>query len=209
LLCAKDNLADIRKFGRTVTNKVTYKKPPQGVYELTSGQWLLYLLAENDPEVVVYGCKILARLLITHGPSYTSKFVGKAGGFWIVAHRLKHWWDIPTLWPICFCMLFGVDVGEIDFERSFDFFNLMEMFGKPRVVYPDALPVITAMLQHGLRDTLKYQDDPDSPASERGGKSPATAEPGESRPRGRSMVLADELMSRRKFPPPDFSPYTG
>ena len=200
LLCEKGSLVDIRKFARTVTNKVTYKEPPSEVFALTSGQWLLYLLADDDPEIVVYGTKILARLLVTHGSSYTSKFASKTGGFWIMAHRLKHWWDISTLWPICFSILFGYDVAEINFDRPFDFFNLIEVFGKCRVVYPDVLPVITSMLQHGLRDILKYQDDPDSPV---GGEtsptksSPNTSEP-VNRPRGRSMALSEALESRRK-----------
>ncbi|EON99561.1 putative beige beach domain-containing protein [Phaeoacremonium minimum UCRPA7] len=199
LLCEKGSLVDIRKFARTVTNKVTYKEPPSEVFALTSGQWLLYLLADDDPEIVVYGTKILARLLVTHGSSYTSKFASKTGGFWIMAHRLKHWWDISTLWPICFSILFGYDVAEINFDRPFDFFNLIEVFGKCRVVYPDVLPVITSMLQHGLRDILKYQDDPDSPV---GGEtsptkgSPNTSEP-VNRPRGRSMALSEALESRQ------------
>ncbi len=106
LLCEKGDLSDIRRFARTVTNKVTNSEPMSQRYLLTPGQWLLYLLTEDDPEVVVYGCKILARLLVTHGSSYTAKFGSKTGGFWIMAQRLKHGWDIPTLWPIVFCILF-------------------------------------------------------------------------------------------------------
>ncbi|MCV5073360.1 hypothetical protein OFB51_25550, partial [Escherichia coli] len=64
-----------------------------------------------------YGCKILARLLVTQPTSYTAKFASKTGGFWIMAHRLKHWWDIPTLWAILFSILFGYDVAQIDFDK--------------------------------------------------------------------------------------------
>ncbi len=169
---------------------------------LTFRQWLLYLLAEDDATIVVHGCKILARLLVTHGSGYTSKFASKTGGFWIMAHRLRHWWDVPTLWPICLSILFGKDVAEIDFSRSFDSSTLVEIFGNCKVVYPDALHVITAMLQHGLRDILKYQDDPDSPAGDRSGTTAqwTLTEAGEHRPRPKSMVLADELTSRSTFP---------
>ncbi|KAK4250988.1 hypothetical protein C7999DRAFT_11321 [Corynascus novoguineensis] len=182
LLCDKTNLGDIRKFAKTVTNK-----------------WLLYLLAENDPEIVVLGCKILARLLVTQPSSYTAKFASKTGGFWIMAHRLKQWWDIATLWTILFSILFGYDVANIDFDKSFDFFSLLEIFGNSRVVFPDLLPVITSMLQQGLRDVLKYQDDPDSPAGDPNtpGSSRDNLDAVRTRPRARSMELRQALEPRK------------
>lgn len=154
---------------------------------------------------MVYGCKITARVLIAHGPSYTAKFANKTGGFSIMAHRLKQWWDISTLWPMCLSVLFGFDVAEVDFNRPFDLANLTELFGKSRVVCPDILPVVTTMLQYGLRDILKYQDDPDSP----GGvdhlstsRSLNAPESSTSRPRARSMNFIDELGGRGEFPFP-------
>ncbi|KAK4240113.1 Oligosaccharyltransferase 48 kDa subunit beta-domain-containing protein [Achaetomium macrosporum] len=206
LLCEPTNLADIRKFAKTVTNKVIHaagSKNKRREIVLTTRQWLLYLLAENDPEIVVLGCKILARLLVTHPSGYTAKFATKTGGFWIMAHRLKQWWDISTLWPILFSILFGYDVANINFEKSFDFFSLLEIFGNSRIVFPDALPVITSMLQHGLRDVLKYQDDPDSPAGDA-----ATAQGAQenldavrTRPRARSMELGQALEPRKTYLP--------
>ncbi|KAI0883952.1 beach-domain-containing protein [Annulohypoxylon maeteangense] len=186
LLCEKGNLVIIRKFAKTVTNK-----------------WLLYLLTENDPEIVVYGCKILARLLVTHGTAYTNKFAGKTGGFCIMAHRLKRWWDMSTLWPICFSILFGYDVAEIDFEKNFDFFSMLETFGKCKIVNPDALPIITAMIQHALKDILKDQEDPASPPL--GDLNPTEPkvprpEPG-LRARARSMSLKKELETRQASQP--------
>lgn len=202
LLCAQGNLVDIRKFAKTVTNKVILTETPQKqAVALTTGQWLLYLLGEDDPEIVVYGCKILARLLVTQPPGYTSKFSSKTGGFWIMAHRLKHWWDIPTLWAILFSIMFGYDVAEINFDKTFEFYSLLEIFGERKVVHPEVLPVMTAMLQHGLRDILKYQDDPDSPANEPGTmKTPQSVSEIaiRGRPRARSMELAKELESRRE-----------
>ncbi|KAH6855033.1 hypothetical protein B0I37DRAFT_363738 [Chaetomium sp. MPI-CAGE-AT-0009] len=182
LLCEKTNLADIQKFAKTVTNK-----------------WLLYLLAENDPEIVVLGCKILARLLVTQPSGYTAKFASKTGGFWIMAYRLKQWWDISTLWPILFSILFGYDVAKIDFDKSFDFFSLLGIFGNSQVVFPDLLPVITSMLQHGLRDVLRYQDDPDSPAPDLGPakSSRENLDTVRTRPRARSMELGQALEPRK------------
>jgi beige protein homolog 1 len=159
------------------------------------------LLAEDDPEVVVHGCKILARLLVTHGSNYTSKFAGKSGGFIIMSNRLKRFWDMPTLWPICFSILFGYDVAEINFDRNFDFFSLLETFGKRKVVYPDSLSVITAMLQHGLKDVMRHQDDPDSPAThiDPSFALKKHASSTELRPRASSMNLATALETRSNF----------
>jgi hypothetical protein len=201
LLCEPTNVVDIRKFAKTVTNKVIHAAGPKNKkleIVLTTRQWLLYLLAENDPEIVVLGCKILARLLVTHPSSYTAKFASKTGGFWIMAHRLKQWWDISTLWPILFSILFGYDVAKINFGKSFDFFSLLEIFGSSRIVFPDVLPVITSMLQHGLRDILKYQDDPDSPASDAtiANSAHEGLDTARTRPRARSMELGQALEPR-------------
>ncbi|KAH6705170.1 hypothetical protein BKA61DRAFT_144345 [Leptodontidium sp. MPI-SDFR-AT-0119] len=183
LLCEKGNTSNIRKFARTVTNK-----------------WLLHLLTEDDPEVVVLGTKILARLLVVHGSGYVTKFAGKTGGFAIMRFRLRRWWDLPTLWPICFCILFGRDVADIDMERSFELFSLLEPFSNCKIVYPGVLPVIMSMLQHGLKEVLHHQDDPDSPLTDRGnGQDPPKQ--GLSVPAGanrrRSMSLTKELEARQ------------
>lgn len=158
-------------------------------------------MTEDDPKVVVLGTKILARLIVVHGSSYTSKFATKTGGFAIMRYRLRRWWDISTLWPICFSILFGRDVAEIDFERSFELFSLLETFSGCKVVYPGILPVITAMLQHGLKDVLRQQDDPDSPLNERNANQDPASSLGvpNSPSRRRSMSLTKELESRRRF----------
>ncbi|KAK2811445.1 hypothetical protein FQN50_002068 [Emmonsiellopsis sp. PD_5] len=140
IICKEDGTANISKFARTVTNK-----------------WLLYLISEDNPEVVVLVTTILARLLVTHGSSYTRKFADKSGGFVIMRHRLKRWWHIPALWPICFAVLFGQDVGLLDLDRPFDHFGFLDLFhstGELKVVFPDILPVITGMLQTGLKATI-------------------------------------------------------
>lgn len=85
-------------------------------------------------------------------------------------HRLKRWWNIPTIWRICFSILFGRDIAAIDLERKFDLFSLLESFapaGQTKVIYSEILPVITAMLQSGLKAISKNQNDPDSPLVDR------------------------------------------
>lgn len=158
-------------------------------------------MTEDDPEVVVLGSKILSRLLIVHGASYATKFTTKTGGFAIMRYRLKRWWDIPTIWPICFSILFGQDVAEIDFERPFELFSLLDSFGNAKIVYPAVLPVIMSMIQHGLKDVLRYQNDPDSPLSAKSSEKDqnATLSLPTGHSRRRSMSLTKELESRRKF----------
>lgn len=163
LLCEKGNLAVIRKFAKTVTNKVLDSRPSNDGSKLMMAQWLLYLLTEDEPEIIGHGCKILARVLVTHGSAYISKFSGKTGGFSIMAHRLKRWWDVPSLWPICLGILFGRDIVDFDFDRPLDYSSLLDAFGNCKVVNPGALPILTSMLQHGLKDVIKNQEDPDSP----------------------------------------------
>lgn len=119
---------------------------------------------------MILATKILARLLIVSGPSYVQKFVDKTGGIVIMQHRLRRWWNIPTLWPICFAILFGTDVGTIDFSRTFDLFGLLEVFvsgSQLSVAYPAMIPVITSMLEQGLKAVTRDQSDPDSPLTER------------------------------------------
>ncbi|KZF23043.1 beach-domain-containing protein [Xylona heveae TC161] len=139
LLCNEDGTVLIKKFARTVTNK-----------------WLLFLLAEDEPRVVLLGAKILSRLLTIHGASYVKKFADKSGGFVIMRHRLKRWWNIPTIWPICFALLFNHDVGKIEFGRSFDLYSLLDIFGpNTQVIYPEVLPVITSMIQRGVKEIVQ------------------------------------------------------
>ena len=150
----------------------------------------------------MHGCKILARLLVAHGTSYTSKFAGKSGGFTIMASRLKRFWDIPTLWPICFSIFFGLDVAEVNFNRPFDVNSMLEVFGKRKVAYPESSIIITSMLQHGLKEVMKHQEDPESPAkaAPTATSVPAAVLPG-AKQQARSMDLAMALETRCKSPP--------
>lgn len=110
--------------------------------------------------------KILARLLVISGPVYMSKFTEKTGGMIVMQHRLRRWWNIPAIWTICFAIFFGTDLAKIDFNRSFDLFNLLELFtldNEVKVVYSEMLPVLTSMLQQGLMSVTREQSDPDSP----------------------------------------------
>ncbi|QVM11455.1 hypothetical protein D8B26_006103 [Coccidioides posadasii str. Silveira] len=139
IFCASENTANIQKFARTVTNK-----------------WLLYLISEDNADVVIQATRILARLLTVHGSSYTRKF-DKSGGFVILRHCLKRWWSLPALWLFCFAVLFGQDVKSIDMEQGFDraaFTALLENSEKAKVACPEVFPVITGMLQSALKSFI-------------------------------------------------------
>ncbi|OAL20637.1 Beige-like protein [Fonsecaea multimorphosa] len=139
MLCRKDDDTLIKKFAKTVTNK-----------------WLLYLLSETSPEVVVLSMRILARLLVVHGDAYVKKFkdTSKTSGFTIMTHRLKRWWHLPALWPALFAVLFDLDVANLDLDRNFDLYGFIDLFANKKelsVFYPEILEVITGMLQSGLK----------------------------------------------------------
>ncbi|KAJ8098609.1 hypothetical protein POJ06DRAFT_257502 [Lipomyces tetrasporus] len=143
ILCDPSSSATVKKFARTVTNK-----------------WVLFLLAQDDRRAVIAGAKILARLLIIHGPSYVTKFATKNGGFVIMKERLKSRWIIPELWPICLAILFGIDVATLEIKSTLDLFHLVEMFrcdGKAAVVYPEMFTVIGAMLKAGALSIISEE----------------------------------------------------
>jgi len=112
-----------------------------------------------------------------------------------MADSLKRWWDITTLWPICFSILFGYDVAEIDFGGNFSFFNLLDIFKGCKIVYPDILPVMAAMLQRGIKDVVRQSEHPDSPRVDSEPPSGPRTRPSakERRSRARSMDLREAL----------------
>ena len=143
ILCKSGDDSLIKKFAKTVTNK-----------------WLLYLLSETSPEVVVLSLRILARLLVIHGDAYVKKFKDKTGGFTIMYHRLKRWWHLPALWPCCFAILFDIDIAKLDLDRTFDLFGFVDLFNARKelsIVHPEMMEVITGMLQSGLKSIVSSQ----------------------------------------------------
>ena len=148
--------------------------------------------------MIVLVVKIIARLLIAHGSTYVRKFGDKSGGFVILKNRLRAWWNVPTLWTICFAILFGVDVSVINFERDFDLYSLMETFladGKVAIKYPEIVPTITSMLEQGLRTVVKQENEAASPSKESKGSNLSTpSEPTTpTRRNRRSMSLMNDL----------------
>jgi hypothetical protein len=90
-------------------------------------------------------------------------------------NRLRHWWNTPGVWTICFALLFDRDVATIDFERDFDIFNLVDVFitqnphPKLRIVYPEVFTIIAAMLDVGLRAIVRDRNtEKEAPKAENG-----------------------------------------
>ena len=150
--------------------------------------------------MVALAAKVLARLLVVNGPSYMKKFAEKTGGIVIMQRHLKRWWSIPSIWPICFAVLFGQDVVSVNMNGTFDLYNLLEALNatdQTCVVYPEVFPVLASMLQNGLRAITRDQIDPDSPLNERSNASSAWSCDGLQIPsahkRSPSMSLKTEL----------------
>ena len=154
----------------------------------------------------MFAAKILARLLVINGPDYVQKFVDKTGGIVIMQHSFKRWWSIPAIWPICFAVFFGLDPANIEFSRTFDMFSLLESFapdGRAPVVNPAMLPVITAMLEQGLKTVIREQMDPESPLTKSDGKPTLAQSPAKpTQPKRRSMSVSIEpsMSSKRMIP---------
>ncbi|KAL8782097.1 MAG: hypothetical protein Q9213_005708 [Squamulea squamosa] len=137
LLCMPGDNAHIAKFAKTVTNK-----------------WLLHLLISNDDQIVVQITRILARLLVFGGLSYVRRFTEETNGVVILRYRLENKWHLPAVWRSCLAILFGHDVSSIDLAKPFNLFSLVDVFGsnsKSKVLHPEILPVIIAMIQSALK----------------------------------------------------------
>ncbi|CAG8246185.1 unnamed protein product [Penicillium olsonii] len=148
VLCNPHDPTPLRKFAKAVTSK-----------------WLLYLMSEDEPEIGLLATKILARLVVIHGSAYSKKFAEKSGGYIILEHHLKRWWNVPALWPICFSILFGVDHASLDLSKPLDLAGMLKIFlerGEAKVVFPDMLPVITNMLKSGTRNVMMATETDDN-----------------------------------------------
>ena len=156
LLCRDVDVTNIKKFARTVTNKVRHSARRSWTI-LMGRQWLLHLLADDDPSVVSSGLRVLVRLLVSQGGSYVSKFAHKTNGFLIAKRSLTRWWGNPTIWSMLFGMLFGSDFADLgEQEPTLELVSTRFIASsKAKIVYPEILPVLCAMLGAGLKDSCR------------------------------------------------------
>lgn len=128
------------------------------------------MLADDDPRIVVLAMKILARVFFVEGRGMVEKVAEKHGGFVVMQYRLKRWWNIPAIWPICFAILFNSDIAQVNFNQPFQLFTLLETFsekGQTKVVNAEMLPIIASLLKNGLKAIIKDQDYPQSPLEDK------------------------------------------
>lgn len=157
-LCTPGDFINVKRFARAVTNKVSARNFYHFMISTNMVlQWLLYLMCEDAPEAVTMATKIVARLIVVHGGSYSKKLAEKTGGYVIMKNRLKRWWNVFSLWSICFSILFGLDVAEVDIDDWTDLSSLLDMLAYKKrldVAFPEVLPVIAEMLKNGLEDSM-------------------------------------------------------
>lgn len=92
-----------------------------------------------------------------HGGSYSKKFSEKTGGYIILQHRLKRWWNVPAVWPICFAIFLGLDVASLNLDGPFDGPSISAALlahDDTKIVFPEMLPVITELLKGGVKKTV-------------------------------------------------------
>ena len=106
-----------------------------------------------------------------------------------MASRLKRFWDVPALWTVCLCILFGIDIANIKLDENFDVDYLLRTFSKKKAVYPDSLQIITSMLQYGLKEVTKHTESGDYDGQ------------GGQRPTPKSIDLARVLETKCKLNP--------
>ena len=195
LLCRNDS-TNVKKFARTVTNKVSLPGL-HGCSHANDLKWLLHLLCDEEPLVVILTARVLARVLVINGSSYVDKFSDKTGGFIVMRHRLRRWWSFPAIWMVCFAILFGIDVALLDLQRPFDLYGMLASFppGNVKAVYPGVLSVIIGLLQHGLKSVIRHQVNPNSPPARSNTDSPIPTTP-QTRPRAKSLQVKANLSGR-------------
>lgn len=81
-----------------------------------------------------------------------------------MAKRLKRFWSVPAIWSISLCLLFGFDVVDLGLDETLDTARLLGIFSTRKVVYPEALVIITSLLQQGLNDIIRSEDQPSKPS---------------------------------------------
>lgn len=143
-VCDESNLAPARRFARVVPTR-----------------YLLHLLSEPDVRVVTLTLRIICRSLSALGSAFKSAFVDKNGGFTTLKARLKPFWRTPALWTLCVAMLFGRNVSADALVGELTLFGILETLqvnDETKVLHPEALQPMMAMLEAALREVVKTEE---------------------------------------------------
>lgn len=135
LLCEPSSLATelLDKFAYTITNR-----------------WSLLLL--SLPQTRISALRILARLLVTQGKSYITKFGGKNDGFTICEALLEK--SREDIWPILFAILLGRDISQFSGRTSEEIYDELVSSSTP-VLVPEILPVILSVFKHWSSEVVQ------------------------------------------------------
>ena len=102
-------------------------------------------------------------MLVLNGNHYVKKFSdpSRNNGFFILKMRLRRWFHVPMIWVICYSILFGIDIATVDLNKRYTIHSLLTALGSGRrsIIYPDAFPVIAAMLNAGLKSVTKENNE--------------------------------------------------
>jgi beige protein homolog 1 len=119
-------------------------------------------MASSNPDHIIHGVKILARLLVTQGPVYVSKFASRVHGFPVLRRNLAPWWELAPIWPALLAVLFGADVVSLKsfpLDQPLRLFDLVKLVKsgdeEPAVVFPEIFPIISTLLKAGFDATLR------------------------------------------------------
>lgn len=75
--------------------------------------------------------------------------------------RLKRWWKVPTVWPICFAILLGLDVASMNIDGPFDGSTLSALLladDNTKVVFPEMISVIAELMKSGVKQTILTEE---------------------------------------------------
>ena len=120
-------------------------------------------MSSSNSDQIIHGTKILARLLVTQGPIYVSKFASRVHGFPVLRQNLGPWWELTPLWPTLLAVLFGIDVVSLRHfpaDQPLRLFDLVELVRlgdeEPSIMFPEIFSIISGLLKAGFEGTLKW-----------------------------------------------------
>ncbi|KAF7722919.1 hypothetical protein EC973_002599 [Apophysomyces ossiformis] len=143
ILCNAENEDLVSKFAVTITNK-----------------WPLLFFAPNiNQHTVVLAARILARLLVTQGPTYISKFRLASEGFLVMAELLPHYWNLLQLNQILLTAMMGIDIAGVPLQCDSRQLNDRLRSAQTKFLIPDMILVIIALWKEGIKATNLEQMD--------------------------------------------------
>ncbi|KAI9493852.1 hypothetical protein BDB00DRAFT_938645 [Zychaea mexicana] len=145
ILCGPNEHKDlVTKFAATITNR-----------------WpLLFFGPDLHPFSVVLVARILARILVTQGPGYVTKFRTSSEGFLILSRLLPRYWSLTQLHETLIVAMMGIDISQFPMHSTFDIQHiracvLQQQQQQSAILIPDLMPIIVALWRQGLHTAVQ------------------------------------------------------